>query len=237
MMGMVLGRAVFAETTAEFMLWLGVTAFLFMPFLHTLSRGGYVGFVVMYVALVCLAPRRKLALLAPLVLLLFLGPTMFPERVIERVQATFLGATPYGSVGERIGLEPSAAQRIDVWFTTFQDLKKHPLIGYGVAGFGMVDQQYCLVLGELGLIGAGLFLWTRWRLWSVAWRAFHAVTDPRYRSIVLGYLCAYLGLLVQSLTGNIFIIVRIMEPFWFITAMVVVLPMLPPRPEAALRHA
>ena len=39
-------------------------------------------------------------------------------------------------------------------------------------------------------------------------------SDPLYNFISTGTLCAFFGLLAHSLGTNTFIIVRIMEPFW-----------------------
>jgi hypothetical protein len=40
----------------------------------------------------------------------------------------------------------------------------------------------------------------------------------------MGYLAGFIGLLYHGIGANTFIIVRIMEPFWFVTAMVVMIP-------------
>jgi hypothetical protein len=46
----------------------------------------------------------------------------------------------------------------------------------------------------------------------------------------MGYLAGFAGLLTHGIGANTFIIVRIMEPFWFFTAIVVMLPDLVPAP-------
>jgi len=40
----------------------------------------------------------------------------------------------------------------------------------------------------------------------------------------MGFLAGFIGLLVHAVGANTFIIVRIMEPFWFILAIVIMLP-------------
>ncbi|MBW2168261.1 MAG: hypothetical protein JRG69_03200 [Deltaproteobacteria bacterium] len=42
----------------------------------------------------------------------------------------------------------------------------------------------------------------------------------------MGFLAGFIGLLVHSIGANTFIIVRIMEPFWFVLAMVIMIPSL-----------
>jgi len=103
-----------------------------------------------------------LGMIIPFVLVLVLGLSVFPQEVVDRIASTYQGQSAFGSAGEQLGLDPSAAQRIDIWWWTLDKLKQHPLIGFGITGVGLVDQQYCLVLGESGLIGMGLYLWTRW---------------------------------------------------------------------------
>jgi hypothetical protein len=55
----------------------------------------------------------------------------------------------------------------------------------------------------------------------------------------MGFLAGYIALLFHAVGANTFIIVRIMEPFWFVLAMVVMLPHLPekPVPTAAVLKA
>ena len=101
---------------------------------------------------------------------------------------------------------------------------EHPLLGFGVTGIGFIDSQYPLVIGEVGAVGFALFVWIRWRLLAIAVRTFRTVQDPLAKGLSLGFLVGLMALLVHALTANIFIIVRIMEPFWFLAAMVMVLP-------------
>ena len=42
----------------------------------------------------------------------------------------------------------------------------------------------------------------------------------------MGFIAGFVGLLFHGLGANTFIIVRIMEPFWFMTALVVMIPKL-----------
>lgn len=250
-MGIVLARAVYASTIQQMWRYAGIAAFLFVPFLFTQSRGGYAAFVVMYLLLVLAAPRRrKLWLIIPMVVLLIGGLSVLPDVVVKRLQHTFAYSdrssgylrsahVPHSSrsqqqmiVMERLGLDPSAAARVDVWFVTFEELWDHPFIGYGVTGAGLVDEQYCLVLGELGLFGMLVFLWTRWMIYRMGRSVLRDLEDPAWRGLVIGYLCAYTGLLVHSFAGNIFIIVRIMEPFWFLTALVAALPRIMAEPAS-----
>src|SRR5438093_11778484 len=54
--------------------------------------------------------------------------------------------------------------------------------------------------------------------------SFRALREPEERGLALGFLAGTVGLLVHAIGANSFIIVRIMEPFWFFTAIIVTLP-------------
>jgi len=198
------------------------------PFLATLSRGGYAAFVIALVVLICLAtPRQRLVLLGLVLALLVALPSVIPAQVVHRVTYTF--SWTRGEVGVTGGryLDPSTAQRVVVWNLILEKLREQPLaalFGYGVTGIGLIDQQYALVLGELGLVGLLVYLWTRWLIWINGVRILRTTRDPLGRGLAMGFLAGFAGLLIHSFAGNIFVIVRVMEPFWCLAAMVMVLP-------------
>ena len=103
---------------------------------------------------------------------------------------------------------------------------KNPIIGEGVAsGRVMSDIQYGRILREVGLLGFFSFLWIMITLLKIGWRTFRNIElDEFSRGLSLGYFCAVIGLLVMGIGAEVFIIIRIMEPFWFLTAIVVALP-------------
>jgi CDP-diglyceride synthetase len=87
----------------------------------------------------------------------------------------------------------------------------------------MGDTPYSLVLGELGLAGFFVFLWMIYRVFSTAGMVYRAYKEPWIKALSLGLMTSIVGLLFQALGVNNFIIVRIMEPFWFLTALVMIL--------------
>ena len=62
------------------------------------------------------------------------------------------------------------------------------------------------------------------------------VQTPAFKGLIIGFICGFVGLLVHSLGANTFIIVRIMEPFWFFAGMVAVLPSLEKVPAQLAGH-
>ena len=225
------GFALLTETAGlSFLASLGLIIFIFPAFLFTFSRSSYLGFAGMVPALFYFARKRRF-LLAGLVSGGLLAMSLLPNisgKVLERITMTYKGvyATQSFNAGAAgtIRLEDSAASRVrSLQRALFEQFPKHPIFGWGVTGVGLADTQYALVLGELGLLGVMLFAWMLYRLFYTAKAVFVYYETPAIRALALGFILALCGLLVQSLGVNTFVIVRIMEPFWFIAALLSVL--------------
>ena len=57
-------------------------------------------------------------------------------------------------------------------------------------------------------------------------RVFRRVEDDFDKGLSLGFLGGTVGIMFHCIGANTFIIVRIMEPFWFLAAIVMMLPYL-----------
>ena len=71
----------------------------------------------------------------------------------------------------------------------------------------------------------------------MGYRNFNLSQDDLSRGLSLGFLGGFVGLLVLGITANSFIIVRIMEPFWFVAAAISSLPHLREQSETMSRAA
>jgi O-antigen ligase len=193
------------------------------PFLFSLSRASYMGFIPMLLALAFLTKRKRGFLIVGIILLatLFISGVM-PKSVKERITTTFTGEE-YKVGPVKMVLESSAGARIESWQNVVKKVAKNPLWGYGVTGIGFLDSQYFLVLGELGLIGMFVFLWLISAIFTNGLNLFRISKDGLGRGMGLGFVAGFAGLLTHAFTSNTFIIVRIMEPFWFLTAIVMFL--------------
>jgi len=210
-----------------------------MPLLYTLSRTSWVAAIPMLLTLIVLSPRR-LILMIGLGSLVVVGPLAFPKQVVDRYNYTLherVDRSDYRIGGSR--LDTSTAARLDSWKDGIAGWAKRPLIGYGVTGYTFMDAQFVRVLVETGLVGLAAFLWLMWRLLRVAWTTHQRLRGTRFESLALGYLAGLVSLLVHAIGANTFIIVRIMEPFWFFAGIVTMLPLLQPEkgPERAPSHA
>lgn len=190
--------------------------------MFTQSRGSWLGLVFMSAPFVLLSPKRFFFIVGALLVIVAL-PYISPEPTKERFASTFrpdpLFAKTQRVMG--IGLDPSASERVTSYKTGFEMWKKHPLLGYGVTGAGFIDGQFLRVLVETGILGLAFFLFLLWRMALFLWDTYQSAIDPFFKSLSLGMLGALAGLIGHGISASSFIIVRIMEPFWFLMGLVV----------------
>jgi O-antigen ligase len=191
----------------------------------THSRGSWVALPAIILTLVFFT-KNRIAILLPLIAFLVASPIIVPKSVIDRAAYTFQQPAEEGQM--KIGtirVDTSTSARLESWkLILTNDFQKKPLFGYGVTGYFFLDAQYPRVLVETGLIGFCAFFLLLGAIWKNALSAYRGANDPLFRGLALGYLGGVVGLLFHGLGANTFIIVRIMEPFWFLTAMVVMIP-------------
>jgi O-antigen ligase len=82
------------------------------------------------------------------------------------------------------------------------------------------------VLVETGIIGFAAFIYLLYSIYKLAISNLKRLKTTYFQGIAIGFLAGYIGLLFHAIGANTFIIVRIMEPFWFFAGIIVVLPVL-----------
>ncbi|NOZ68896.1 MAG: hypothetical protein GXP46_06565, partial [Deferribacteres bacterium] len=224
MMGVIIGLIIYSGRPLHRVLLSGLLGFMIPPFLFTLSRGGWLGFIPMYISMIILTKKAKYILLTSLALIIVSSPVLIPGFVKQRVASTFVSGKAYSVFGKRIVFEKSAAARIDTWKETLEKWYKRPILGHGAAGAGFIDSQYARVLGETGLAGFAVFLWLMASILRAGMRTLNLMEDDWTRGLSLGFIAGFTGLLFHAFSASTFIIIRIMEPFWFLAAIVVMLP-------------
>lgn len=222
-----LGLFLYAQTFQISLLFGFLAVLTSYIMLFTLSRGSYLGMTISFLVLFFYTQRRRMLLiLAGLCALLALF--LFPSSVKNRILYTFSFWNP--EITEKtvkvfnVALDPSSSARIESFKWSFQAWLQNPFIGYGVSGRGLIDNQYFTVLVETGLIGFCAFIFLMWKLGKLGFDTFKGEDSFYYKGLFLGYFAGFIGLLCHALTANTFIIIRIMEPFWFITGVMVMLP-------------
>jgi O-antigen ligase len=224
MLALILGHLLSARALPAALGWLALSGLVTMPLLYTLSRTSWVAAIPMLLTLIVLSPRR-LILMIGLGSLVVVGPLAFPKQVVDRYNYTLhdrVDRSDYRVGGSR--LDTSTAARLDSWKDGIAGWAKRPLFGYGVTGFTFMDAQFVRVLVETGLVGLLAFLWLLARIFRLAWSTHWRLVGTRFEGLTLGYLAGLVGMIAHAFGANTFIIVRIMEPFWFLTAIIAMLP-------------
>ncbi len=229
MMMVTAGVLLNAPSLRERIMLAGGMCVAFPAFLFTLSRSSWISFLPAYAVLMILSRKGKHMLLIVSLLFILLFSVIFPRYVYERIHYTFESQTKRTVMGRTIAIDESAAARIDTFKDSINQWSRSPIFGNGVSSAGAtVDNHYMRVLIEVGIIGSTAFALLLFSLFrSVALVVTHEQSDHFGHGLSVGFLAGFVGLLVHSLGAATFILIRIMEPFWFLAAMVIILPELP----------
>jgi len=227
MLALVAGLYLTSESLQRKYILAPLAVLITVPLLFTLSRASYFALIPLVGGLLVFS-QRKLLIASLFALSLALAPFLLPKAVVDRVQYTF--TQPFHPNQAEIGgvrLDTSTSARLKSFHEiVFEDWPKHPFFGYGITGYHFIDSQYLRVLAETGLVGLLAFLWLQISLFRQTHDIFRRTQDPLFKGVALGFLTGFIALVVHSIGTNTFIIVRIMEPFWFLAGMVMTIPWL-----------
>jgi len=191
--------------------------------LYTQSRASYIAVIPTFFVF-SLFSRRRFYFLAALIITLVLTPIILPRVAKERIAYTFTQPKAKGQVQVgKLRLDTSVSARIVGFKDGLSAWRKSPLLGYGVTGFRFMDAQYPRILVETGVIGVLAFAWLIYALFRVGLDTWRDQQEELLGGLSVGLIAGLVGLLVHAIGANTFIIVRIMEPFWFLTGIVVAL--------------
>ncbi|MDM8535893.1 O-antigen ligase family protein [Desulfobacterales bacterium HSG17] len=199
-------------------------AVMILPFLYTRSRSSYLAFIPVFLILGAMSEKRALVL-SVMVLCLALSPLFMPGAVKERIFFTFSQPRERGQIKVgNIHIDTSTSARLNSWKHAIRDWTKHPLLGFGVTGYSFLDAQFPRVLVETGIVGMSAFIYLLYSIFRLAFINLKTLKNPYYIGITRGFIAGFAGLIFHAIGANTFIIVRIMEPFWFLAGIIVVLP-------------
>ncbi|HPN32016.1 MAG TPA: O-antigen ligase family protein [bacterium] len=212
----------------KYFLWFLLPVLVWV-FLHTLSRGSYLGYFPVLLTLTFLLPAQKrifglLILISSVVLLFYL-----PPNIKTRIERTFQGPNEYRIpliAGEEktVRLDSSSGSRITKYEDILNYWSEYPIFGLGITGAGFVDSSVFRTIGELGLFGLLSLIWLFYTILSETFNAYKHSRNSLNKSICIGYICGMIGLFVHATTANTFFLIRIMGPFWFLTGIIFMIP-------------
>ncbi len=199
---------------------------IILPYLYTESRASYLAFIPAYLILAVLSDKKGL-MIGLMIIGLALSPILLPSRVKERILFTFK-QPPQREQIELIGVrvDTSTSARITSWKQGLKDWPRHPILGYGITGYAFMDAQFPRVIVETGALGFIAFMYLLYSILKTSLTSLRALKESYFKGIAIGFLAGYVGLLFHAIGANTFIIVRIMEPFWLLAGIIVMLPTL-----------
>lgn len=199
----------------------GFGLMLLISLFYTFSRTAYAALVVGVIMLAAISKIKWLRFFV--VFFLLLSPILLPKDVKNRIAWTWVDAK---NPGRTIGVDYSSQERIFAFKRTLWALKINPLFGLGVASWEYPDNQYARSLHEVGLVGLGLWLWIFLRLYRMGRWLHSYLPDGGFKGLALGYSAGVLAILMHGMGSCTFYVIRIMEPFWFMSGLVAALYLL-----------
>jgi len=200
-------------------------------FLHTLSRGSYLGYFPVMVTMTFLLPKGKRVYGAFIVFLSLILIPYLPDYIKVRIDRTFQGKATYKIptlLGDEktIQLDSSSSSRVTKFRNILNYWAEYPIFGLGITGAGFVDSTLFRTIGELGLMGMFAFVWLISTIFSETINSFKYSRNNLNKGLCIGYICGLVGLIIHGTTANTFFLIRIMGPFWFITGLIIMIPQL-----------
>ncbi len=200
------------------MLLLVLSVMVLIPLLYTFSRTAYVALAGGLIFMAWLLNVRWIRWLIAVVLLA--SPVLLPGAVKARIAYTWEDAK---NVNRNLGVDFSFQERIYAFRRAGNALKINPVLGLGIASWEYPDNQYARTLHEIGILGLFLWLLIFFRLYRIGRWLYDFFPSGTLKGLALGYAVGVAGLLLHAWGSCTFYIVRIMEPFWFVSGLVVAL--------------
>ena len=187
-------------------------------YLRTLSRASYLAGIAWITFILLFLKRKDIFLTVLAIISVF--PFIAPDYVIDRIKYTFEGGGG-GTVLGSIYLESSAFVRLGRWkYFLLEQMPEKPIIGYGVTGLGLMDNQYLRVWGETGTVGFLIFVFLLHKLFKLFYETYKKSKKERddfLNSFSIGMLGWFVGILFHMIPANTFVILQTSEMFWILS--------------------
>ena len=186
------------------------------------SRGSWIGAICalgVCVLLAVIRSRKTFVLRGIVLLVLGLGVLYFigfdfNKHIVSRVEK--LPAILEGKVED-----DSAKHRLHTLKILLEIFVNKPLVGWGAGGAGRIAEgQIQRELVEGGLVGGILFICILGCCAKIALKVNRLAKSDFARGISFGYICGLFGLMGQALFTELFILPKVIIPFWIIGVIV-----------------
>ncbi|MFZ5802846.1 MAG: O-antigen ligase family protein [Candidatus Omnitrophota bacterium] len=190
-----------------------LVAAIFVIFILTFSRGGWLAFIVSMLFLGAIRYRRLLILLPILLLIVVVAV----PSTLDRIHNIFdVGYTHGRSAWD---------WRQDTWREILPLFYQKPLLGHGLATveieFGILaHNDYLRLLAETGILGFLAYLLLMLNLMAVTWRDFRKTRSELARGLQIGLIAMTVGFLCREFADNTLRNTVVMIYFWLLVALV-----------------
>ncbi|MBI4707536.1 MAG: O-antigen ligase family protein [Candidatus Omnitrophica bacterium] len=186
---------------------------LCLPLFWTYSRASY---IALFVSLLFISALRSKKILFLTIFIMIFIAVLSPHAIFERlvsIKQTFLNSDPNNS---------SVAYRFQQIKYAWEGIRQYPLFGIGIGGRERVfyENQYLMILAEMGIFGFIAFISVIFTIFKTVWFLQRKTASNFIRGLAIGYLGGFLGLLIVSNALVVFMISRIMFVFWAMTALI-----------------
>ncbi len=189
-------------------------------YFRTLSRASYLAGLTWLIFSILFLRRKDILLTTLAITIVF--PFIVPDYVIRRIKYTFEGAGG-GEILDTIYVESSAFVRLGRWeYFLLDQLPESPIIGFGILGVGLMDNQYLRVWGEAGTAGFIVFLYIIKKLWELFFKTYKIVKSENSKeeytkALSIGMIGWFVGILAHMIPANTFVILQTAEMFWLLS--------------------
>lgn len=186
--------------------------------MFSLSRGGYLAFLVGCLFLGLVKQRKLLLLLA---VFLATWASLVPPAVQQRVLMTYDKNTHE--------LDHSSETRMNLWQEAMRIYDTNPLVGAGFDtyaytshynGYKDTHNLFVKVLVETGVVGLLLFLWLLAKTFTSGYHLFRRAGDPFLCSIGLGLSAWVICVLVANCFGDRWTYLQVNGFMWVLAGLV-----------------
>jgi putative inorganic carbon (hco3(-)) transporter len=198
--------------------YVSLASFSVICLMYSLSRGGYLAFLVGCLFLGIVKQRKLLVLLA---VFLVTWTSLVPSAVRERVSMT------YDENSHE--LDHSAAMRVSLWEEAKPAFDSNLLMGTGfntytytthLNGYKDTHNMFVKVLVETGLAGFFLFLWLLAKTFRTGYQLFRQAEDVFLSSLGLGLSAWVISAVAANLFGDRWTFLQVNGFMWVLGGLV-----------------